>query len=140
MTPTLLRVAVVQVRQRQVDIEQILLNPETIAVNQDNWSVPAAQITTPSRAGETWWRPLANGDTAVLVLNRQGVEMRTGFDWSNLPGVSSGSEVGVRFRVRDLQRRSAQIVCDSVDLRLQPHQTAFLRLTKIGECEPSKSH
>jgi hypothetical protein len=127
---------VVQVRQRQLDIEQILLNPETIAVNQDNWTVPAARITTPSRDGETWWRPLANGDIAVLVLNRQGVVMRTGFDWNSLPGVTrAGEAVGVRFRVRDLQRRSQQIVCNSVDWMLRPHQTAFVRLTQLGECD-----
>ena len=119
MTLALTCVAVLQVRQRQLDIEQILLNPETIAINQDNWSVPAARITTPSRDGETWWRPLANGDIAVLVLNRQDKVMPTGFDWSNLPVTSGGA--GVRFRVRDLQRRSQQIVCDSIDWMLQPH-------------------
>lgn len=95
-------VATNDVRQHDVDIERILLNPETIAINQDDFDASSLAKLTTSRDGETWSRPLANGDIAVLVLNRKGVVMRTGFDWSSLPGVARG-EAGVRFRVRDLQ-------------------------------------
>ena len=131
-------VATNDVRLRDESIERILLNPETISVNQDSWSVPAARVPAPGRAGDHWARPLANGDLAVLVLNRQDVPTRTGIDWSSLPGMSG--DKGVQFRVRDLQRRSEQTVCDSAELSLEPHQTAFVRLTKLGACStPSPS-
>ena len=68
----------------------------------------------------------------MLVLNRQDVPTRTGVDWSSLPGMSG--DKGVQFRVRDLQRRSEQTVCDSAEFDLEPHQTAFVRLTKLGAC------
>ena len=60
------------VRKRDKAIEGILFNKETLAINQDPWSVPAERVASTPCAGEMWTRLLANGDEAVLVLNRVG--------------------------------------------------------------------
>merc|ERR1712023_219116 len=67
-------------------IENILLNPETIAVNQDPWGLPAFRVATPEKcSGEQWVRPLANGDIAALILNRyDNVTIETRLDLSAL--------------------------------------------------------
>ena len=94
----------------------------------------ALRMSTPDRRhGEFLVRPLANGDLAVLILNREDRTMQTGFDWSDLPGMSG--QKNVQFRVRDLQQRTQKSVCDDVNFVLQPHQTAFVRLTRLGECK-----
>ena len=59
-------VATNDVRLRDENIERILLNPETIAVNQDPWSVPAARVPAPGRTGDQHQKPAHAGPRVLL--------------------------------------------------------------------------
>ena len=146
MFPTIL-MATNDVRLRDAHIERILLNKEAIAINQDPWTIPAVRIAPPvGCGGAQWMRPLANGDIAVLVLNRNnGPEsVYTRLDFAALVGGNSdtGSRADAatsQYTVRDVQEEAdLGVACGHVDLTLAPHQSAFLRLTRQpGSCKPA---
>lgn len=134
------------VRKRDKDIEAILLNPETIAVNQDPLGKAAWRIDVGyqpwRRASNTnamqWARHLTNGDVAALILNRGDEQtQQTTLHFADfLDGVAGG-----KYRVRDLQaRKDLGEHCGQVDFELAPHQTAFVRLKLLdASCTPSPS-
>lgn len=131
------------VRQRNASVEAILLNNETIAVNQDPWALPAFRINVASQPWRgdlgsdprlptqlQWARHLANGDVAALVLNRDDATTKTiplvFADF--LPGTAGGA-----YRVRDLQaQRDLGVACHNAQFTLAPHETAFVRLTQVN--------
>lgn len=139
------------VRNMNSDVKAILLNPETIAVNQDLGEEFArridvghqpwrgdlhANVLAPSEM--QWARRLANGDVAVLVLNRDDskTQKATVHFGDFLDGMPGG-----KYRVRDLQaRRDLGEHCENIGISLAPHQTAFLRLSLVdAECAPAPS-
>lgn len=137
------------IREHNKDIDAILLNPETIAVNQDQigetaWRIDVGRqpwrsdlrANTQSPSLMQWARNLGNGDIAVLVLNRddsktQPFELHFADFLDGMPGG--------KYRVRDLQKRKdIGEHCENISSKLAPHETAFLRLTLVeAECAPS---
>lgn len=90
------------------------MNNETIAVNQDPWTLPAFRIGSSrssggggSCVGEQWARHLSNGDIAVLILNREdNATVNTRLDFADFEvsgGGSAGAGAGGAYRVRDIQ-------------------------------------
>jgi hypothetical protein len=78
-----------------------------------------------------WARNLANGDVAVLILNRGGNTTHTRLDFSSF---LSGAEGRASYRVRDLQtRKDLGIGCKHMSFVLAAHETAFVRLAKIND-------
>lgn len=131
-----LMLATNDVRKRDKDIEKILLNPETLAISQDPWTLPSFRVPMTACAGEMWGRHLSNGDVAVLILNRANSSITTRLDWdavTNATGVK-----GVSFAVRDIQARAdLPVACSYVDFELGAHATAFVRLTRHATpCTP----
>ena len=122
------------VRKRDAAIENILFNPETLAVNQDPWALPAVRVDN-ACAGEMWTRPLSNGDVAVLILNRQNTTVHSRISFDAILQGSHGRSVAVR----DLQGRTSQMHCAHADVVLEPHQTSFVRLSRNGStaCTPT---
>lgn len=132
------------VRLRNASIEAILLNPETIAINQDPWGLPAFRINIGNQLWRTdlgidprtptllqWARHLANGDIAALLLNRDDNQIQqTTLHFADfLDGVPGGS-----YRVRDIQnRRDLGVACAKISFSLIPHQTAFVRLSLVNK-------
>ena len=157
MFPTIL-MATNDVRKRDPEIESILLNGEAIAINQDAWAAPAMAaapgggVVPAGCGGEAWVRPLANGDTAVLVLNRAAAPVRTRVDFGALllpppaadtaagsaAAAAAAAAAAVQYAVRDVQAKAdLGVACGHIDLHLASHQTAFLRLTPVpGSCTP----
>eukprot|EP00937_MAST-01D_sp_MAST-1D-sp2_P004905 g4905.t1 len=152
MFPTIL-MATNDVRLRDPAVERILLNHEAIAINQDPWASPAARIATPQGCGgEQWARALSNGDSVVLVLNRDdAATVHTRVDFAALrpataaaagASAATGSTPAQAYSVRDVQANSdLGIACGHVNITLAPHQTAFLRLARVpvpvpGGCAP----
>ena len=70
------------IRNMSPAIKQILLNSEVIAVDQD----ALGRQATPVRNGdlETWVKPLADGSTAVAVVNLSATEVTTSVKESDL--------------------------------------------------------
>ena len=130
-----LMLATNDVRKRDKDVEKILLNPETIAISQDPWTIPAFRVATEC-AGEMWARHLANGDIAVLILNRGNSTIKSRIDWNIITNTSSR---GVSFKVRDIQERTdLPVACGHAILEIASHATAFVRLTKQPSgCTPT---
>ena len=118
-----------------------MLNKETIAINQDPWTLPAARVANPQNcSGEQWARNLSNGDTAVLVLNR--ADHGTLHTRVDLAGAVRGTPgVFRKYSVRDVQANTdLGAVCGYLALSLAPHQTAFVRLAPVPGsegCEPT---
>lgn len=131
MFPTIL-MATNDVRKRDPDIERILINNETIAVNQDPWGLPAFRIRSQQDGpvGKQWGRHLANGDVAALVLNRENISANAVLAFSDfLPGTGGGA-----WSVRDLQAKNdLGVHCEKISfLALAPHGTAFVQLTQVN--------
>eukprot|EP00039_Didymoeca_costata_P002889 m.63538 g.63538 ORF g.63538 m.63538 type:complete len:571 (-) comp11584_c0_seq1:18-1730(-) len=114
------------IRLRDPKIENILFNPETIAVNQDPWTVPARKLTNINCAGEAWIRDLANGDKAILILNRLPTSIRTRLDIGLLVDeIYQNKSVNVR----NLQTRASDTACGHLSNVLESHSTWFVRLS-----------
>ena len=88
-------------------IRDILTNREVIAVNQDALGVQGWAYESTPGGLEIWFKPLANGDWAMAVLNRAETPRRLNFDFAH-HWVSDGhSKRETRFgettyRIRDL--------------------------------------
>lgn len=121
------------VRKRDPHIEAILLNRETIAINQDVAAIPHFLInaTLPVVNQTQWARKLSNGDFALLVLNQDDVVTQKSTlvhyaDFLDKPDA--------KWHVRDMQGKIDDGEgCTQVTLGdLAPHQTAFLRFSLVG--------
>jgi alpha-galactosidase len=111
------------VRRMPLEIAQILLNQEVIAVDQDVLGRQGNRVA--SRAGvETWLRQLSNGDRAVVLFNRTGRALRTSVIWS---------EIGGRGHVRDLWKH-AEIGTNpgGFDVLVLAHGIAMFRVHADG--------
>lgn len=103
---------------------------------KDPWSIPATRIANPKCSGEQWFRPLANGDVAVLVLNRESTAINARVDFVDF---LTGDAATAVYEARDVQqRRNIGKVCRHVSFNLQSHETAFLRLSRTArQCTTS---
>ncbi len=84
----------------------ILTNTEVIAIDQDSLGVQGLQYSA-SDSVEIWFKPLANGDWAMTVLNRRTTPQRVVFDWKKQEVSDSLSGRATHFastvyRLRDL--------------------------------------
>ncbi len=78
------------------DTQAILTNGDVIAVDQDALGIQARRAVKDGDF-ETWVRPLAGGDRAVVLLNRSSQPHRLSVDWSTL-----NMAPGERADVKDL--------------------------------------
>lgn len=70
----------------------ILLNKDVIAVNQDPLGIQGTRVKL--SVGEAWYRPLANGDVAVVLRNPDVTNPHFIEVALNLVGIKSGSAIG----------------------------------------------
>ena len=111
------------VRQMDQETAALLMNREVLAVNQDPLGIPGQRVKTMGRC-EIWKKPLADGGTAVALLNRG----------------SSGQEITLKAGdiglldtpklIRDLwaEADTAEFT-KMVSQRIEPHQTRLLKIT-----------
>ncbi len=118
------------VRVRNVQVERILLNKDAIDINQDTLGLAAYVIDGSLKSNiTTWGRKLVGGDFAGLVLNRDDhTTTHATLTFADVAiGVSTRS-----FRVRDVNgQKDMGVICDSVTFSLEPHETAFVRITPV---------
>ncbi len=104
------------------DDRDILLNREVIAIDQDPLGVAGHRIrSTPDH--DVWTRPLANGDCAVVLLNR-GI---TSALLATEPG-ALGLAPAPRYVVRDLWNGTISTVCGRIAAVVPPHGVAMFRV------------
>ena len=71
-------------RNMTEETKAIILNKEVIAVNQDPLGVQALKFRTEQNGAlEFWFKPLAEGEWAVCILNRSKEDRVYLMDWRN---------------------------------------------------------
>jgi alpha-galactosidase len=109
-------------RNMDADTKRILMNPEVIAIDQDSLGVQAKKIVDKDD-WNVFFRPLANGDYAVAILNREAEERTYKINWSDI------GLCGKR-ALRDIWLHK-DIGCTTYwQGSIGPHETKLFRLTK----------
>jgi alpha-galactosidase len=112
------------------EIRRILTNPEVIAVDQDPLGVQGRVTLDRGYGIQVWAKPLADGSTAVAVLNRRDGQMDAYVRWADV-----GLEPGPA-RVRDLWAHADLGIhddpgsyADRLTVTVPPHGVVMLKLT-----------
>ena len=102
----------------------ILTNAEVIALNQDALGVQGHKVWNNSMGHEVWAGPLANGDVAVVLLNRAESTANITAQWSDI-----GVKAGMNATVRDLWlKQGLGTYTDSITLSVVTHGSRTLRI------------
>lgn len=109
-------------RNMDADTKRILLNPEVIAIDQDSLGVQAKKIVDKD-GWNVFFRPLANGDYAVAILNREAEERPYRINWSDI------GLCGKR-AFRDIWLHKDMISANYWQGSIGPHETKLFRLAK----------
>jgi len=115
---------------------EILANKEVIGVDQDQLGIQGFQFATDGVL-ETWFKPLADGDWAMCVLNRSPRSQKVVFDWKTKAVADSFSKReanfgGVNYRVRDLWlKKDRGTTKEALDAEVPACDVLMLRLKKM---------
>ena len=105
--------------------KETLTNPEVIAVNQYSLATAGDRVSFNNETGaQVWSKPLANGDTAVLLYNshdRHTIDVSCA--WQQF-SITTAALVRDMWLLKDLGRVPA-----GFSSKLAPHEVAFLRVT-----------
>lgn len=104
------------------EIKAILTNKEVIAINQDALGKQARRVYAEGEV-EVWMRPLANGDTALAVLNL-GPE-RVATHPFHLPLASLGLHEGA---AKNLWTGKTMALAEKMPVEIARHEVLLLRL------------
>lgn len=111
------------IRSLDSETAALLANREVLAVNQDPLGLPARRVKQ-SGPCEVWKKPLADGSTAVALLNRGS----SGADLTLKAG-EIGLLDGPKL-ARDLwKQEDAADFTTSLTRRVQPHETILLKIS-----------
>lgn len=105
------------------EILGILTNPEVVAIDQDPAGKQGIRIhpTGSARWVEIWKKPLANGELALAVFNRQHNSARVIFNWSDI-------DLPLPLSVRNLWERKNLSPPDNFNYHVEAHGVVLLRL------------
>ncbi len=113
------------VRSLEEPVREILGNPELIGVSQDSLGRQAVRVRQAGQQ-EVWRKPLADGATAVALLNRGAAVADIALRPADLGALDSW-----RGAVRDLwKRQDIGEYAPGFSLRVQPHEAVVLRLSR----------
>lgn len=102
--------------------KSILLNEEVIAINQDALGKQATRINL-NDSLNVFIKPLANGETAVAILNRKSIAQTAEIDLA-----STLLQSGASFEIRDLWLHKQFGTVKKWKGTLLPHETKLYRL------------
>jgi len=114
------------IRNMDSETKRILTNPEAIAVDQDALGIQGHRA---ARTGSTdvWCKPLANGATAVALLNRDDNPLAITALWKDF-----GFNDNATLTVRDLwQHKDLGTYTGNLTLTVAPHATVLLKLVPL---------
>lgn len=116
----------------------ILTNREVIAVDQDPLGVQGWRYRVEEEI-EVWFRPLAGGDWAMVILNRGRGSRQVEFDWAeervrdDLTG-HDAAFASVRYRIRDLWTgEEVGTTATTTSFEVSEHDVRMVRLVAVDE-------
>ncbi|HYD51312.1 MAG TPA: glycoside hydrolase family 27 protein [Gemmatimonadaceae bacterium] len=123
-------------RTMSAESRAILLNREVIAIDQDSLGVQGWAYESSPSGVEIWFKPLANGDWAMAVLNRAATPQPVHFDFAHeyLSDGHSKREAKfgeITYAIRDLwARRELGTTARPLAATVPGHDVLMLRLVK----------
>ena len=112
------------IRELSTKKRAILMNPEVIAVNQDDRIGAGDRVAGKASGPQIWSRPLANGDTAVVLYNAGKDPVEIAASWA-VVGVPAGAH-----RVRDLWAQAdLGTFAVGYNATVSPRDVRFLRVS-----------
>ncbi len=117
------------------ETRRILTNHEVIAVDQDGLGIQGFQYSAKDGV-EIWFKPLSNGDWAMVILNRSTEGRRVSFDWKSENVTDTLSNRGAGFntttyKLRDLWAgRDAGTTERTLSADVPPHDVLMFRLRR----------
>jgi alpha-galactosidase len=123
-------------RSMSQETKEVLTNREVIAVNQDALGIEAFQYSAKDGV-EVWFKPLKDGDWAVVFLNRNTSPRKVSFDWKNERVADTLSNRETRFdttvySLRDLwAKRDAGTTERPLTADVPAHDCLMMRLRKM---------
>lgn len=83
------------IRNMTATKQSIVMNPEVIAVNQDDLFTAADRVANYTDRGEVWAKPLSTGAHAVILFNPSEAEINVATTW-DVVGLPADATVTVR--------------------------------------------
>ena len=115
------------------ETREVLTNPEAIAVDQDKLGVQGFKYSAKDGV-EIWFKPLAGGDWAMTLLNRNPEAKTISFDWKNEKVTDSFAKRDANFAtttygLRDLWlKKDAGTTKEILSAEIPGHDALMLRL------------
>ena len=115
------------VRAMSAKKKELLLNPDVLAIDQDDSATAGDRLRRDASGAQVWARPLANGDKAVVLFNPASLRSTLiALDWAEI------GWAGARVRVYDLwARRELGTLADGFNSTVKPHDVVYLRLSAM---------
>jgi alpha-galactosidase len=112
---------------------RILANKDIIAISQDRLGIPAWKFMDEGKL-QYWARPMADGEWAVLVLNRGEQAVTLNYDWKAHSINDDVSKRELDFRQADYKWREVWSgktgdTSRKLDAKVAPHSALVLRLS-----------
>lgn len=115
------------VRNTKPEIAKILLNPELIAVNQDDLGIQAYTLPPMSNGDIILAKPLYGGDIAFCLVNDWDTQKRMILSWQYC-----GWEVTDKVFLRDMVNRCDVGIAEcGWDMIVPPHSAVVYRATRL---------
>jgi alpha-galactosidase len=124
------------IRNMSKETKEILTNKEVLAVDQDSLGIQCFRYSKNNNV-ESWFKPLANGDWAMCILNRDNSQQKFSFNWKNekISDKDSGKETNfakITYRLRNLwTKEEAGTTINSFTTEIPAHDVVMLRLIKL---------
>ena len=114
------------VRFMSQSMRDIVTNRAVIAIDQDPLGIQASVVFRHGD-GEVMAKPLANGDRAVLLLNRGASRLTLTVRAEQAGMIQSSAYIW-----SDLWRHSTRTTTGSISVRVPPHSAVLLRVKVVG--------
>lgn len=123
------------IRKMSKETQDILINKEVIAIDQDARGVQG-YATLIGDSLEAWIKPLQNNNVAVCFLNRSQRSQTIKYDWSKMPVADSVSGTFINFNNANFMLRDVWKKANAGDTKkpfnatIPAHDVVMLMLTK----------
>jgi alpha-galactosidase len=124
------------IRNMSKETKEILTNKEVLAVDQDSLGIQCFKYNSNNNV-ETWFKPLANGDWVMCVLNRSNTMQKFSFNWKNEKVfdkvfLNETNFAKITYKLRNLwTKEDSGTTKHSFTANIPAHDVVMLRLIKL---------
>jgi alpha-galactosidase len=124
------------IRNMSKETKEILTNKEVLAVDQDSLGIQCFKYNK-NYDVESWFKPLANGDWAMCILNRGNTPQKFSINWKNekVSDKEFGKETNfekITYKLRNLwTKEELGNTKNSFTIKIPAHDVVMLRLIKL---------